>query len=572
MRTLDCPERERGAIMVLACVGVVVATIAAGLSIDIGRLALTRRDNQRVADLAALDAVRVLGSGAELQAARESAHRNAFPWDAAGHDLSVELGTVSGGGFVAGTAATATALRVRVTSPVANQFVSGRTSVTARAVASMTGPMGTVAVGSTLAGVSGTVGSTDVRILNRLLSHVVSPGTVNVDAVGWKGIADGTVTFDRLRAALGLTAGSVDGALDTSITFRRLLNATVDALNADGSPTAAAAATPLATIAAQVATTMGASFTLRELFGVTGTVSDGTDLAQASLRVLDIVRGGAILADGDHFASFDLAASELGPIPGLNFARVKVGLIEAPQVRSGPPGTDGAGTYLTTASTAQIRVLIEVHLRVLLSGLGLTDVRAPYYLEAGSARAHLDTMVCTAPGEPARVDIRAETDLARARLGSVADSQLATAASPVLSTTRLVSVAGLVTVDTDTVLTATAPGNPGTTLSFYPPYTADAPPQSVSAATVTLPAVSVSSVTANVLVLGLNAGLIELDTVNGITAAVPGVRAEIVEPLYRALGLSHAKADVWAPPPQDCASTLVNAGGPGAFSIPALVG
>jgi uncharacterized membrane protein len=52
-------REERGAVLVLATVGVVIATIAAALAIDLGFLAQEARRNQKVADLAALDAARV---------------------------------------------------------------------------------------------------------------------------------------------------------------------------------------------------------------------------------------------------------------------------------------------------------------------------------------------------------------------------------------------------------------------------------------------------------------------------------------------------------------------------------
>ncbi len=53
-------QQERGAIMIMAAVGAVVAVIAAALSIDIGAQALKRRDLQKVADLAAIDATYTL--------------------------------------------------------------------------------------------------------------------------------------------------------------------------------------------------------------------------------------------------------------------------------------------------------------------------------------------------------------------------------------------------------------------------------------------------------------------------------------------------------------------------------
>lgn len=566
---------ERGAVQVMAAVGMVVAVIASALAIDIGRLAQERRNNQKVADMAALDTVRALVAGDDLTlAAGASAQRNGFPWATAGYDVTAQPGTVVDGAFVPGPLAGATAVEVTVSSPFRNYFAEGSRTVSAKARSALAGPLGSVAVGSTLAGVSGTVGATEVRVLNRFLSRVVAPGTVSVDAVGWKGIADASVTFERLRTALGLSAGTVDGVLDAQLTYRQLLDATVSALQADGTATSLAAATPLAQIASQVSAAVGATFTVRDLFSVVGTIGDGQDVANATLRVLDIVRGGAVVADGDHFVSFDLTSSDVGAIPGFNFARVKLGLIEGPQAKSGPPGTDTGGGYLTTASTSQLRALVEVHLRIVLSGLGLTDVRVPFLIEAGTARAHLHAMACTSPSPPARVDIRAETDAATARLGAVGDAALSNPSTPPTPVpTRVVDVAGLVTVDTNSVVTATAPGNPGTTLSYFPPYEAGSPSQRVSATALALPSLAVSNLTVNVLLLGLNGNLIALDVSNGTNAATPGVMAEVFAPLARALGITYAGADVWAPPPQRCTSGLVSPNpASSGYTVPALIG
>ncbi len=49
---------ERGSVLSLSAVGMVLAMLAASLSIDLGSLAQLSRELQKVADLAALDAVR----------------------------------------------------------------------------------------------------------------------------------------------------------------------------------------------------------------------------------------------------------------------------------------------------------------------------------------------------------------------------------------------------------------------------------------------------------------------------------------------------------------------------------
>ncbi len=52
-------REERGSILVLSTVGMVLAMISAGLAVDLGTLAHEARRAQKVADLAALDAARV---------------------------------------------------------------------------------------------------------------------------------------------------------------------------------------------------------------------------------------------------------------------------------------------------------------------------------------------------------------------------------------------------------------------------------------------------------------------------------------------------------------------------------
>ena len=215
-----------------------------------------------------------------------------------------------------------------------------------------------------------------------------------------------------------------------------------------------------------------------------------------------------------------------------------------------------------------------MNLELVLTGLGLTAVKVPYYLDAGTARASLDSMLCTSASTPDSVDTMATTVAGSSHLGVVSDAVLAAEASvPVPATARLVEVAGLVSVDTNTVVTTTVAGNPGTVLTFYPPYTADLPSQAVAANSITLPSLSASNLTVTALVLGLNTGAIAIDVANGTNAAAPGVTTEILAPVYRALGLSSAGADVWAPPPQDCASSLFNANAaPTASSVPTLIG
>lgn len=56
-----------------------------------------------------------------------------------------------------------------------------------------------------------------------------------------------------------------------------------------------------------------------------------------------------------------------------------------------------------------------------------------------------------------------------------------------------------------------------------------------------------------------------------MNAAVPGLSANVLAPVAKALGVSYAGADVWAPPVQKCDPTHFD-GDPTALSLPTLVG
>jgi uncharacterized membrane protein len=148
-------REERGAILVLSTVGLVLAMIAAGLAIDLGRIAQAARDDQKVADMAALDAARVLPADYAVAAA-SSAARNGFPTDP-GYSVTAIEGVKTDGQCVA--AAGAGSVCVTVTSPHKNAFpfLGGRDSVTRTAMAGAGNAIGTVRVGSSVVSASGSV-------------------------------------------------------------------------------------------------------------------------------------------------------------------------------------------------------------------------------------------------------------------------------------------------------------------------------------------------------------------------------------------------------------------------------
>lgn len=576
---------ERGAILILGAVFAGIAVLGAALAVDIGRIVQDKRNDQRVADLVALDAVRGLQdtSGADRRTlveaiAADAAARNGFDPAAPGNAMTVELGVIAPGTteFVPippGNPAadeTANAVRVQLSSVVPFFFAAGSRTVRATAVARLTGgPIGTVRVGSTLAAAdfdSAALGPLYATILNRFLNQTraaagLPTGSLSLDAVGWKGIATASVTLDELAAALGV--GSPAQALSTEVTYAELIRATADALAASGEPSKAAVATSLGTIAAQFDAAAGMVLTLGDLVEVAGDVGNGADIAGVALSVMDLVRGGAMVGNGTNFVGFDLGASDLPVIPGVQSVNVRASLIEAPRQAVGPAGTDATGAYVTEARTAQVALSVTARIGLQLLGVGVT-AQVPFLVQGGEGRAGLDAIECSVASQPDQVDIQAATSALTATVPG--GTRILEATISLLG----IPVGVSATVNRD--VATSAPGA-GRLLEFDPPYVDPGTAQTLSASGLTLPTLSGASLTVTVspLGLGLSPSAVLDALVGAVNAAVGGLTASVLAPVTKALGVSYAGADVWAPPVQKCDPTHF-AGNPTALSLPTLVG
>ncbi|HUR17861.1 MAG TPA: hypothetical protein VMZ51_02855, partial [Acidimicrobiales bacterium] len=186
---------ERGAILVLSAAGMVIALIASALAIDIGKLAQSAREDQKVADLAALDAVR--GTPATYQAlAAASALRNGFPTGTGYSVVAVEGMKVNGACQASAGAGSAC---VTVTSPHSNNFpfVGGRNSMTRAGVASNTA-FGAFYIGSSLV----TLDTSRSAILDRVMGGILRGSGLSLSGVSWSGLTTANITLDALRTQL----------------------------------------------------------------------------------------------------------------------------------------------------------------------------------------------------------------------------------------------------------------------------------------------------------------------------------------------------------------------------------
>ena len=409
---------ERGAVLPLAAVAVIIAMIASALAIDIGMLAQDRRRNQKVADLAALDGVRALPND-PTTAVRNSATRNRFPWSNTGYVLTVE--TLDDTDLVV-SPANATKVRVTAKSPRKPffPFVGDDTRiVSAKATAAMV-EKGQVEVGSKLASVS----ATDNLVLNRVFSRLfgVPLSTMNLSVVGYQGLAGGNVSLAELVAA-DPTLGSPSQLLNTPVSVRRLAQASATALSnraAGGDTAAGNAATPLGTFAGSIDSALSARVGDMLAFDQ----PDGDAAASAQINAFDLITTGAQRArinNGTNVLS--IPQLEINPTTGLPIVNnlvpgstvLTMNLIEAPrQSALGPARCTAAGVCETFAKTAQIAMTLTTQIRVGSTPcpglLCVVQLSLPIQVSAVNATANLTDIRCGSPVSASQADVRVDTN------------------------------------------------------------------------------------------------------------------------------------------------------------------
>ncbi|MEY2478931.1 MAG: hypothetical protein QOG87_4246 [Actinomycetota bacterium] len=378
---------ERGAILVLGAVGLLVALVASALAVDLGRQSSEKKADQLVADLAALDSVRELEPlllsvpGVTLpitiadaqQAAEDAARRNGFDPDAAGNDVVAETGTVDSNNTFTAGGATPNAVKVTVSSLLDYLFEVGGRTLSASAVARLIpdgspGTPGTPGIpptnGSPGGGGGGTtptsfagfdLGSalasadfdnTSVPVLNRIFGEMIDG---NADLMSWKGLGDANVTMAALGeelGALGLDVGTPQKLMAADLTLNQLFTATANALNQQGTSDATAAAALFGGSAGIIAqSTNTTTFKLAKI--MTFNQGGGSNVADANLKVRNLIVGAAQVANGSNVISIPNIGINL---PGIATTALTLQIVEPMKHVFGPVGA--------WAETAQVKLTI----------------------------------------------------------------------------------------------------------------------------------------------------------------------------------------------------------------------
>ena len=536
---------QRGVILVMAVPGLVLAMIATALSVDIGRQVFEKREIQKVADLAALDAVRDI---ANVQSAAEaSAGRNGFDPAATGNSLLAERGSIDANRAFSVDPA-GDSVRVTVSTVVDYIFRSGSREVTAKAVAqrplptppttttptttvtTTTVPTGPVPVagftiGTTLASVDTSKSTLLNAVLGQWLKGAASAGGT-ADVVGWQGLATSKLTLGALRDRLelldaGVQFGTVDQLLAADLTVAKLAQATANALNASGNSNASLYAGP-AGIVAQATNT--ATFKLGQMIEVAAGAGDAA--LATEFNAFQLLTGSAMLANGTNLVSVPNIGVTLS---GIGTTSLSLKVIEGLKTYIGPAGG--------SVSTGQVEMTITPTLNRPLSVGGLVGARLtgtfPLTVTAAGGTGTLSTITCSSPG-----GIRVAANLK--------PFSTSTSTNLTVSATVLFAQVPVATVATTGGLAAVDPTPENVDFAYAGEFTPTAAAKRVGTSPLGLQAASTYN--AGVTALGVVGLPVDLSAVvAGDLKVVTGLLdTNVMKALHDTLGISIGTADVAA--------------------------
>ena len=409
-------HRQRGAISIIAAATLVVSVLVVALALDIGRIILEKQRLQAAADAAALAGAQVLAVDGDLSgvsaAAKKAAEHNGYTNGAVtldiGH-LEYENGLRT---FQSGPRYTAppypsapyNAVRAEVArsvprSLVAGGLLNGDVRLSAHAVAHKES--------IALLRVASKVASLDPaksELLDKVLSGLLGVD-LEIGLLGYDALLGAQVGLGDLMAELGV--GSPDGLVGLKVQLRDFLRATVDAL-----PSSGLARVTLNNIALKVGSNL--DLAVGELL----TISNVDGPHDIELNVFDLLMASAQLANQGRAIDLDLGgAGSLLSALGLADLNVRLGIVQAPQIKVGPPGRDPqTGDWYTKARTGQVDLEISLEPKEGLLAQ-LLSVELHLNLGTATAEAWLESVEHASPSRPrSRVRVGATTSAADLRL------------------------------------------------------------------------------------------------------------------------------------------------------------
>ncbi len=390
-------HKQRGAAAIFAAIGMIAMLSATALAIDLGHLYFAKRDLQRLANLAALDAMTAAGGCQDPQLFGSLAERQQFAYEQVRQSLQRNAGPTAylqdGGSVTLGretrragirrfspesTAANVNAVRVVLQRPLPRRIMGGFGADSSR-------PLVATAAATQAANVSMSIGSvplglnlSELPIVNSVLGGLLGQSP-NLSLASYQGLASAEVPFDDLIAAQS-TNVPVDEFLNQPTTAPAFLEQLARALFQTADDAAAA-----------VQAIASSSEAMNEFVpGDVITVPQGTgeNVGETAVPVFELVRATAQAAGG---GVFDLAPDV--SVPGVVHVQGTITLFEPARLVVGPAVIDEFNDYVTKAQNSAGRINLAAEL-LPLPILGNPPVNLRLQLDVGHSEAALTRLFC----------------------------------------------------------------------------------------------------------------------------------------------------------------------------------
>lgn len=568
---------DRGAIIPMVAMLLAVLIPSSALAVDLGMQRVVRRDMQALADVVALDLVRLIDGRTAAQI--ESGYNGITSLDAAlaksvarnddvlgdspkvtvklafmnstTHQLDTEV-DVNGKHQTkqALGSEVPTAIEVSAIGSIDFAFAPGEGGAVRKAVA-VPAPSTCFRLGSFAAGVD----TSQAELLNALLPQLLNTTSVSGTLVGYQGLASSEVSLLDLVGVSGLGVGTPEELLALEgLTLGQFYAAMATVLQNNGGPAVALTLLQSLSTHANLSTTIK----LADLLGIT--TADTAALA-AKFRVLDLVTGAAYLANDENTLLIPALAAR---VPVLNtgaVASLKVG--DSPKLACGAVGKAKAKTGqvdLTLTGT-----LTDMTLPLLVATATVKSATNTHLLLAG-AEGTLTKITCgdaTLATNAEGIDVEVKSGLA---------SVISVTANLQITATIVLPLVGTVTVDLAVPTSASTTGSmaAGTVQFRHPPDnygTAKRYGSNVVVPTITSPGIPVGATVKLKPIIGpettvgtgsvpgLNVALTALissavATVNN--GLIAQLNSNIAPFLASQLGVAVGGADVFALPRPSC--------------------
>ena len=439
---------ERGAIIPMVALLLAVLVPSSAMAVDLGMQRVVRRDMQTLADVVALDVVRLVDgrTASQIQAGYNGLPTlaNAVARSVARNDDDVlgrvptvtaklaHLDTATGvletsGGVTRELTGTEVPNAVEITTLGSVNFAFMPTSGAAlrRAVA-VPAPSSCFRLGSFAVGVD----TAQANLLNQVLPGLLNTSAISGTLVGYQGLAAANISLLDLVGVPGLGVGTPDELLRLDgLTLGQFYAAMATVLQNQGGPTASLTLLQYLRTHVNVLQTIA----IKDLLGIT--TADSAALA-AQFSILDLVTGAAYLANGSNTLLIPGLSASLPVLnAGATFS-LKVG--EAPKLACG-------GIGKAKASTGQVDLNLSVT---------LADQSLPLLVATATVKSTVSSRVFLAKAEGTLTKIvcgdatfatNAEGIDVEVKAGLVSDLKV-TANLQINATVNLVGL-GVVTVD-----------------------------------------------------------------------------------------------------------------------------